>query len=115
MYVILQSGKVNTPLFPYLHWVLYSFVRRFPNVLFVVNAIAMFVSLNTSVIYRVSFPTYVNLVLFFFCVCVCVDALFFLLFVIRCVTVWVVFVVGRDLFYGLFFFLSALGGQSVGR
>jgi hypothetical protein len=41
--------------------------------------------------------------------CMCVEVLFFLLFEFRNVTVWVIFVVGQDLFYGLFFFLSALG------
>jgi len=42
--------------------------------------------------------------------CMCVVVLFFLLFKFRNVMVWVIFVVGQDLFYGLFFFLSALGG-----
>jgi len=36
-------------------------VRHLPIVLFVVNATAKFVSLNNLLMYRVSFPTYVNL------------------------------------------------------
>jgi len=44
----------------------------------------------------------------FFLLCMCVEVLFFLLFEFRYVMVWVIFVVGQDLFYGLFFFLSAL-------
>ena len=41
--------------------------------------------------------------------CMCVKVLFFLLFKFWDVMVWVIFVVGQDLFYGFFFFLPALG------
>jgi len=71
-YVILESGQVNwyTPFLSYLQWVFCSMERRLPNLLFVIKATLMFLSLNNLVMKRVSFPMYVNLAHIRFWVCV---------------------------------------------
>jgi hypothetical protein len=108
VYIILQSGQVNwyTPLLTYLYLVLCSFERRCPIVICCERAcyvrVPKYFGDVTGFFPDICEP--------FFFLHICVGGLFFLLFVSRYVTVWVIFVVGQDLFYGLFFFLSAFRG-----